>query len=278
MPTQSPNQFPLLTRYMGDWRSFMVGPAAGLLQLMHPAIGTAVAQQSEFFKNPNARVFRSVPQIWAMILDPARSAERGLRMRNVHKAIQGNDEAGRPYHALSPETFWWAHATFTWQIFRSIELFHRGGLATIEQERLYAETVGWYRLYRLNEQPVPPDYAAFRAKVDRICDDTLEKTIAVNRALKPRKPSKGKLPRNQKEAVRLFWREFTGLTLVGALPERVRERFGIEWSKQNERRFEILRVSLLQGGRFVPPMLNRKSVELYLRVVGNRTRATRYQP
>ena len=27
------------------------------------------------------------------------------------------------YHAMDPETFWRAHATFTWEIFRPVELF-----------------------------------------------------------------------------------------------------------------------------------------------------------
>jgi uncharacterized protein (DUF2236 family) len=271
-------QFPLLTRYMGDWRSFMVGPAAGLLQLMHPAIGAAVAQQSEFFKDPNARVFRSVPQIWAMILDGGRSAERGLQLRDVHKHIQGNDESGRSFHALAPETFWWAHATFTWQVFRSIELFHRGGLEAVDCDALYAETVAWYRLYKLNEQPVPASYAAFQVKFADTCETTLKRTQAVTRALKPGRPGPRKFPRTRKEAMKLFWKEFTGLTLTGALPDRVRERFAIPWQPADQQRFEALRISLVQSGRIVPPTLNRASVELYLRVVGHRTRHTRYHP
>lgn len=275
MPQPRSHRFPLLARAMGDWRSFMVGPATGLLQLLHPAIGAAVAQQSAFFKDPNARVFRSVPQIWATVLDADRSDARGLHLRDLHKGIRGDDAAGRAFHALSPETFWWAHATFTWQIFRAYELFYRGGLAAVDMEALYAETVDWYRLYRVNEAPVPPNYAAFRVKFARVCDETLEMTAAAERALRR---GKARLPRSRRDLQKRFWREFTGLTLVGPLPDDVRARFGIAWSAADRARFEAFRMVLREGGRVVPAALNRASVELYLRRLGRRTRPDRYRP
>src|SRR5579884_96419 len=93
----------LLWRYAGDWRSMLPGSSTGLLQLLHPAIGAGVAQHSAFFEDPFARIRRSIPQIWATIFDGDESG-RGRAVRDLHRAIKGDDDAGRRYHALEPET------------------------------------------------------------------------------------------------------------------------------------------------------------------------------
>ena len=53
---------------MRDARSLFPGGSAGLLQLMYPPLGAAVAAQSDFFDDPFGRVYRSIPQIWACLL------------------------------------------------------------------------------------------------------------------------------------------------------------------------------------------------------------------
>src|SRR5579872_3738071 len=172
----------LLWRYAGDWRSMLPGSAAGVLQLMHPGIGAGVTDHSAFFEDPFDRIYRSVPQIWATIFAPD-GEHRGRELRDVHRAIKGTDHHGRRYHALDPETFWWAHATFTWEIFRSVELFHRRALSEAQAEQLYAETVTWYRRYGVSTRPVPADYDDFRTKFSEACRKTLEMTPAAQRAL-----------------------------------------------------------------------------------------------
>lgn len=102
----------MLRCYLGDFRTLLTGGSAGVLQLMYPPLGAAVAAQSDFFGDPFGRVYRSVPQIWATVLAPD-GAERARRIRDLHRSIQGTDASGRPFHALDPETYWWAHATFT---------------------------------------------------------------------------------------------------------------------------------------------------------------------
>ena len=118
----------LLRRYAGDFRALIPGSSAGLMQLLYPPRGAGVAEHSEFFSDPFGRIYRSVPQIWATIFEPDADA-RARGIRDLHAGIKGT-ERGRRYHALDPETFWWAHATFTWEIVRSVELFHAEALVT----------------------------------------------------------------------------------------------------------------------------------------------------
>src|SRR5579875_3636027 len=132
--------WPLLARLAADWRALLPGPSAGLLQLMYPDLGRGVEEHSAFFSEPFERINRSIPQIWAVIL-AGDGPGRGRAIRDVHRDIKGPVPGGGRYHALEPETFWWAHATFTWEIFRSVQLFHSAGLDQPQREQLYAQTV-----------------------------------------------------------------------------------------------------------------------------------------
>src|SRR5215475_3700668 len=101
----------LLWHYAGDRRLAFTGLTAGILQLLHPAIGAGVADHSDFFTDPWDRILRSIPQILGVIYNPEAEA-LGRRVRQYHQRIKGFDHRGRPYNALEPATFWWAHATF----------------------------------------------------------------------------------------------------------------------------------------------------------------------
>lgn len=70
----------MLRRYLGDVRSLLPGGAAGILQLMDPPLGAAVAAQSDFFEDPFGRIYRSIPQIWATVLAPD-GRQRARRIR-----------------------------------------------------------------------------------------------------------------------------------------------------------------------------------------------------
>lgn len=115
----------LLWETAGDPRSLLPGTAAGILQLMLPGLGAGVTDHSNFFDDPFDRIFRSIPYIWGSIFAPddAEGDVRGRQIRDFHPDIKGVDDQGRRYHALDPDVFWWAHATFTWEMFRAHELY-----------------------------------------------------------------------------------------------------------------------------------------------------------
>ncbi|MFI6516785.1 oxygenase MpaB family protein [Spirillospora sp. NPDC050679] len=273
----------LLWRYAGDLRSLLPGAAAGLMQLLHPGIGAGVGEHSAFFDAPFDRIHRSVPQIWATILDPD-GAARARRIRDLHKGIGGVDERRRRYHALEPDTFWWAHATFTWEIFKAAEVFHPGTLTAEDHERLYAETVTWYSRYGVSMRPVPPDYAAFQSKFWHVCAEELELTPAAARALDIAKngsdtvslmPVGGAVA---ERAGRLVAERPLRLVTFGCLPPIVRERFDIPWSPLDQARFSALALANRQGYRVVPSGLNHWALRNMLRYIGAQTRDQRYQP
>ncbi|MEV4254084.1 oxygenase MpaB family protein [Spirillospora sp. NPDC049652] len=273
----------LLRHYAGDLRSLLPGAAAGLLQLMHPGIGAGVSEHSAFFDAPFDRIHRSVPQIWATILAPD-GPDRARAIRDLHRAIGGVDERHRRYHALEPETFWWAHATFTWEIFKSVEVFHPETLTAEDRERLYAETVAWYSRYGVSMRPVPPDHAAFRAKFWRVCAERLELTPAAARALEIARYGSGTVTlmpvggARFERAGRFVAERPLRLITFGCLPSVVRDRFDIPWTPLDQARFGALALANRQGYRMVPSGLNHRALLGMLRYIGAQTREDRYQP
>lgn len=83
------------------------------------------------------------------------------------------DYAGRRYHALNPETFYWAHATFFMLIIKTAEYFC-GGLTEAEKRQLFDEHVQWYRMYGMSMRPVPESWEEFCEYWDRKCREELE--------------------------------------------------------------------------------------------------------
>jgi uncharacterized protein (DUF2236 family) len=272
----------LLWRIAGDLRAAATGGATGLLQLMYPPLGTAVAEESGFFDDPFGRIWRSVPQIWATIFE-SDGPERARRIRDLHKDIKGVDSAGRRFHALEPETFWWAHATFTWHMFRTAELFFPAGrLTDADKEQLYAETVTWYAGYGMTMRPVPPDYASFQRAFEAFCAERLEMTVPAERSIRiARTVGIGKVPFVPSALIRLqrpLLRRFGTLIAVGCLPEQVRERFGIEWSRAEQRRFDRMAALIRALAPLIPRRLNRWSLLTAMRLIGIKTRKERYRP
>jgi uncharacterized protein (DUF2236 family) len=232
---------------LGDLRLLLVGMRAGLLQTMHPAIEKGVRDHSDYFAGPFNRILRSVPQIAGVVYDEDRLAT-AARVRDYHRPIAGRLDDGRRYHALDPETYYWAHATFFEAQMAAMELFGRP-LGETQKERLYQESVQWYSLYGVSLRPVPEDYQAFRAYWERTCDEVLEHNRFSRGTFKPRRGAFGPPPVRWLPAP--VWRAVSdplyrgGVWLVrGTLPPRLRERMGLPWSRSDERRLRVLRFAV----------------------------------
>ncbi len=248
----------LLWHYAGDMRIGFTGLAAGVLQLMHPGIGAGVAEHSNFFNEPWQRIERSLPWILGVVYDPDPEAT-GRMVRDFHKDIKGTDDQGRRYHALQAETYWWAHATFQNMVEQEIDRFSQRRLNSANREQLYQEGKTWYARYNMGSRPVPAGYTGFKEKWDHICNEVLEVTPAAERALDmalsrdidrvPMIPpviwKLGHLPAS----------EFVRVTTIGGLPEVVRKRFDIPWSRADQLELGAFETAVRTGWRFIHPKL-----------------------
>jgi len=246
----------MLWSIAGDPRSLLTGTAAGIMQLMLPGLGAGVTDHSNFFDDPYDRIFRSVPFIWGSIFSEGTEADAmGRRIRDFHPDIKGTDHHGRAYHALDPEIFWWAHATFTWEFFRAHELYFPGPLTRARQEQLYAESVTWFRRYGVSDRAVPLTLDDFRERFAHICAHELELTPAVNWVLDPStSPGPSRSPRLPGPLSALdgvvAWAGADTLRLLvfGCMPDIVRRRFDFPWSNLDRLRYASVCAALQSAG------------------------------
>ncbi len=245
----------LLWRYAGDQRLAFVGLPTGILQLMHPGIGAGVAEHSNFFEDPWDRIERSVPEILGVIYDPEPEMT-GHRVRDYHRRIHGTDHLGRPYRALAPDTYWWAHATFQWSVEQLIDRLTNHRLTDEERQDLYLDGIEWYRRYGVSMRPVAPDYPAYVAEWERHCVGVLEMTPAAERAvdmaLHSRRSAGPRLPWWTAPLQRTVVSPILHLTAIGGLPAVVRRRFAIPWRLDEELEYQALQRLVRQSWRFVP--------------------------
>jgi uncharacterized protein (DUF2236 family) len=95
-------------------------------------------------------------------------------------------------------------------------------LTAADRERMYAESVTWYRRYGVSVRPLPTDYAAYRTKWDRVCHQVLEMTPAADRAVDMALHSRVERLPNVPAAAWLLTRygvtPMLRLTAIGGLP------------------------------------------------------------
>ena len=76
---------------------------------------------------------------------------------------------GQRYHALDPDTYFWAHATFVEQVLYFADTFVK---RLTEREGADLPRVeDWYRRYGVSDRPMPADYAGFEEYWDRMMDE-----------------------------------------------------------------------------------------------------------
>jgi uncharacterized protein (DUF2236 family) len=244
----------LTWRYFGDARGMLMTVRAGVLQAMHPAINAALLQHSDFLENPINRLLRSAPPILGVVYDGPEAVATGAWVRDQHKTIKGTDSKGRKYHALSPDAFYWAHATFFESVIAGQELFGNR-LGAAERELLFEESIDWYALYGLTMRPVPESYAAFQEYWEHMLHDVLEPTKVALGTFAPT----GALPAPYPWLAGPAWAALRplagrGPTWVarGTLPPAARDMLGLSWSTAEDMILRTMLTSLRASWPLVP--------------------------
>jgi uncharacterized protein (DUF2236 family) len=233
----------LVWRYFGDNRMYLIGPRPAVLQNMLAELGQGVLDHSVFFSDTAARVKRSLPPIFMTVYGADDSGE-GTRVRDFHRDIKGDmptaDGEVRRYHALDPDTYFWAHATFVEQVLYFADTFVKR-LTDDERERIYAESKTWYRRYGVSDRPMPADYTGFRRYWDRMMNEVLvahpTATYGVGYVTKGFPRPKGVSPLLWRLASPLFDPVAAFLT-TGGMPPRARDLLGLPWSDRKERAYQ----------------------------------------
>jgi uncharacterized protein (DUF2236 family) len=225
----------LTWKYFGDLRTGMLGVWIGAIQNMYPELGAGVTDHSILLREPLQRVARSVYPIMGVVYDGDRASRTGAQIRGYHETIKGTDAEGRRYHALNPETFYWAHATFFMLIIKTAEYFC-GGLTEAEKRQLFDEHVQWYRMYGMSMRPVPATWDDFQEYWEAKCRDELEINQATVDIFSIRIPKPWFVAMPTPLWDQLFKPMVAGQRWIaaGLFDPAVREKAGMRWTPGDE--------------------------------------------
>lgn len=247
----------------GTWTGMLQGLWAGTMQNMHPKLGQAVWEHSDFFTERWQRLMRSLYPISGVVFDPVATGHAtGIEVRDYHRDIKGTMPDGSRYHALDPDVFYWAHATF-W--YGNVRLCERMGpwLSEDDKRQLFEESKAWYAQYGVSMRPVPETYEDFLEYWDHMCRYELRDHAAVRAVFDisslPKPPWMVGVPE-------VVWRRllakpterfFVWLT-TGFYDEPIREMMALTWTERDEKRFRLL-------GRAVNLVMHRLLPHRFLR-------------
>lgn len=257
----------LTWQFFADRRLALLGPRAAVLQNMLPALGQGVQDHSVWFQETLARLARSIPPILGTVYGPDPETT-GHQVRDFHTSIKGKMPDGRPYSALNPETYYWAHATFVEHLVVAVETFIRP-LSVAEKDQLIAESVTWFERYGVSARGIPTTWAEFES----YWDDALEHRLVRHRtaAYGVGYATKG-WPRPRQVPVPL-WRlvrrpinAFSSFVTIGGIPPRGREILGLPWDDARERRYR----RFARAVRTLHPLLRRLPPRMRLHPIAAR--------
>jgi uncharacterized protein (DUF2236 family) len=229
----------LVWKYFGDNRMYLIGPRPAVLQNMLAELGQGVLDHSVFFSDTAARVKRSLPPIF-MTVYGADDDNAGTRVRDFHHTIKGDMPDGSRYHALDPETYFWAHATFVEQVLYFADTFVKR-LTDAEKQQIYAESKTWYRRYGVSDRPMPVDYAAF----EKYWNDMLDRVVVAHPTARygvgyvtkgfPRPEG---VPPWMWRLLAPVFNPVAAFITTGGMPPRARVLLDLPWSERHERRYQ----------------------------------------
>jgi uncharacterized protein (DUF2236 family) len=228
----------LVWRYFGDNRMLLIGPRPAVLQNMLAELGQGVLDHSVFFADTPGRVKRSLPPIFNTVYGTCEN-HPGRQVRDFHHEIKGQMPGGSRYHALDPETYFWAHATFVEQVLYFADTFVRR-LSRAEKEQIYRESKTWYRRYGVSERAMPADYAEFERYWDRMLGNIVvahpTAKYGVGYVTKGFPRPTGVRPALWR-IIAVFFNPMAAFLTTGGLPPRARALLGLPWSESQERRY-----------------------------------------
>lgn len=252
---RAPRRGSVVWRYFGDARNMLLGPSLLVLQVAHPVVGAGVLQHSNYREEPWQRLVRTYLSLSTVIYGGQRGAERETaRLRRLHETIKGVDDQGRRYHALNPEAYLWVHATLVQGGVDAHRTFGRP-LTDAQIAEYYADMRQVGLLFGLREHHLPADWASFRAYYDERVLHRLEDNQAVWDVI----DSVRHLKKPLAVIPSFVWRpigagagRLAHLVLIGALPEVLRDRLGLTWSPEQERRLRRV-ATVVRGTMAVIP-------------------------
>jgi uncharacterized protein (DUF2236 family) len=247
----------------------LYGQRALLIGALEPLTYTGTMLSSNAGDHPFTRLARTAKIQETVFLGSREEADRALAaVHRLHERIQGTlpeaagpHPAGAVYSAFDPELMLWTLAVIADSGRAMYEAMVRR-LSDAEREALWQDYVRFGELFKLPAGEVPASYPEFRRWFDgRIASPDLHATphalemaplVAFEQPVPP--AARANLAAQN-------------LVIKGTLPPRVREIFGIEWSRAHETAFRSLTASHRRARHAFPRRVRRGRNDVFFDAV-----------
>jgi uncharacterized protein (DUF2236 family) len=237
----------------------LYGQRALLIGALEPLTYTGTMLSTNSGDHPFTRLARTAKVQETVFLGSREEADKALAaVHRLHERIQGTlpeaagpHPAGAAYSAFDPELMLWTLAVIADSGRAMYEAMVRP-LRDAEREALWQDYVRFGELFKLPASEVPASYPEFRSWFDgRIASPDLH---ATRHALEMAPLVAFEQPVPPAARANLAAQN---LIIKGTLPPRVREIFGIEWSRAHETAFRSLTASHRRARHAFPRRVRR---------------------
>ena len=246
----------LIWKFYGDIRGLLGFQRLAGTENCIEQLGQGVLDHSVIFDDFIGRARRTGPPVMRTVYS-TEPQKWGRTVRDFHRDIKGTISDGSRYHALNPELFYWAHATFVDQVLYVTDTFIRR-LSRAEKERIFDESKVWYSLYGVSARSQPQTYDEFLAYWGDMLDRFVpHKTIVYATGyLRKGLPRPARVPAFAWPLMSAPLNAMLRTVVVGTLPPQMREVCGLDWDAKKERRFQRFAAMM----RALNPVFNRLPV------------------
>jgi uncharacterized protein (DUF2236 family) len=247
----------------------LYGQRALLIGALEPLTYTGTMLSTKSGEWPFTRLARTAKIQETVFLGTREEADKALAaVHRLHARIKGElsedagaHAAGTPYSAFDPELMLWTLAVIADSGRAMYEAMVRP-LNEGEREALWQDYVRFGELFKLPASEVPDSYREFRAWFEgKLASPDLHATPhALEMA--PLVAFKQPVPAAARGNIAT-----QNLIIKGTLPPRVREIFGIRWSRAHERTFRTLTAAHRRARPAFPRGMRRGRNDMFFDVV-----------
>jgi uncharacterized protein (DUF2236 family) len=208
------------------------GGTAVLLQVAHPLVAAGVVYHSDYQQDLWRRLLRTLQALYLIVYGSKQEAEgAGEAVKAVHAHVRGTTRkqlgpfpAGTRYDASDPELMLWVHATL---VETSLAVYRRfvAPLTPDEQEAYYREMALVAQVFGLPRSAIPATLADFREYLhDRLAGSEICVTAPAQDVAEVILEAPLPAPLRLLAPVHR-------LATAALLPQRLREEYGLDWSR-----------------------------------------------
>jgi uncharacterized protein (DUF2236 family) len=252
----------------------LYGQRALLIGALEPLTYTGTMMSTRAADYPFRRLVRTAKIQETILLGTREEADKALAaVRRLHERVRGElpeaagvHPAGTSYSAFDPELMLWTLAVIADSGRAMYEAMVRP-LSADERESLWQDYVRFGELFGLPRNEVPGSYREFSAWWDeRLSSPELQATehgLEVAPLVAFRQP----VPRSAQGNIAA-----QNHLVKGTLPPRVREIFGIPWSRAHEATFRAMTAAHRGARHFFPRKMRRGRNDVFFDVVSKTER------